>query len=266
MTDDGRGLTPITVGLTTERPPRRPLAWAKHESALVRAFMKLTFLRPDPRTALRGKLTTRKRASWSAPIPLSTVHALASAHGATVNDILVAATAGAFRSYLQARGALPEREIRALVPVYLRGPNGEVGNHFGLVFLPLPIREEDWVTRIRKTKERMDAIKHSPDAAVAFGVLGAMGVAQRSIEQLGIKLFTAKASILLTNVPGPPERVHLAGRAVSSMMVWAPTSGSMGVSVSILSYAGEVRIGVAADSAIVHDTDAVVDCFAKEFR
>jgi hypothetical protein len=47
----------------------------------------------------------------------------------------------------------------------------------------------------------MDAIKHSPDGAMSYGILGAIGVTPRQIEQRLVDLFASKSSLVLTNVP-----------------------------------------------------------------
>jgi len=62
----------------------------------------------------------------------------------------------------------------------------------------------------------------------------------------------------VTNVPGPSEPVYLAGTPVRTVLVWAPTSGHIGMSVSIFSYRGEVTVGLMVDAALVPDPDHVV--------
>ena len=180
------------------------------------------------------------------PIPLAAIQALARATGGHVNNLLASAVAGAVRAYL---GNPPP--LRALVPVFLRDDAGAGGNHFGLVYLPLPVHQRSREDRGRAVKAAMDTIKAAPDTTVAFMVLGAMGLVSPALERVGIELFTCKASMLITNVPGPAGVVQLAGQDVASMVVWAPTSGSIGLGFSLLTYAGELRLGVAADHGLV---------------
>jgi diacylglycerol O-acyltransferase len=97
-------------------------------------------------------------------------------------------------------------------------------------------------------------------------VLATMGVVSPRLERIGIDLFTWKASMLITNVPGPAGVVQIGGRDVTSMVVWAPTSGSIGLGFSLLTYAGELRLGVAADERIVPDPRALVACFESEIE
>ena len=93
----------------------------------------------DAATAIKGDLGISRRVCWGDPISLARVKHIAHAHGATVNDVLMAALSGALHHYLQERGG-PAREIQAMVPFNLRPLEEPVprdlGNKFGLVFLP----------------------------------------------------------------------------------------------------------------------------------
>lgn len=266
LTDEGGGATPPEVGVLPPHPERL-VELAKQTREQAKTLGRLLFLPSDPKTLFKGELGTQKRAAWSGPIDLGTVKAAARAFGATVNDVLVSALTGALRSYLEEHAGWRDGlELRALVPVFVRGraAEGDLGNHFGLVFLELPLGIADLKQRVGEVKRRMDAIKAQPDALVAIEVLAAMGVAASEIEHIGIDLFTRKATFMITNVPGPPEALHLAGRRLDSMMVWAPVSGHIGIGMSLLSYAGHVRLGVASDARRVSEPERIVQAFERE--
>jgi diacylglycerol O-acyltransferase / wax synthase len=259
VSDQERAMSTQAVGLT----PPRPHGWiaiAREAARQTAALTRMLTLWPDPPSALRGELGARKLLVSSRPIPLAAVKAIAASHHAHVNDVLVAAIAGALRRHLLRHGGVPQRALRAMVPVYLGGQlrAGDLGNHFGLVFLDLPVGSPDAAERLRVAQARMDQLKRSPDAIVALEVLGALGLASPAIEDLAIDLFTSKASILFTNVAGPPDIVHLAGKPVTSMVVWAPVSGHLGLGISALSYAGMLRVGIKADSRCVPDPAALL--------
>jgi hypothetical protein len=159
--------------------------------------------------------------------------------------------------------------------VNLRGGNGhdgdghdgdghELGNRFGLVYLPLPLGERHPAARLAELKQRMDEVKASPDAVVAFGVLGLLGLATLAVERVGIELFTRKSTLLATNVPGPPAPVHIAGRRVREMITFAPASGRMGITLSILTYGGQVQIGVASDEHVMPDPETLLRVIERE--
>jgi hypothetical protein len=133
-----------------------------------------------------------------------------------------------------------------------------LGNRFGLVLLALPLLEADPVARLGEVHRRMLEIKDSPEGAVSYGVLGAMGLSPPAVEAQLIDLFSSKATLVLTNVPGPRAPVYLVGAQLRGVLVWAPCAGSVSTSVSIFSYDGQVSVGFMVDAGLVPDPDAIV--------
>ena len=257
---------PPQPGKRKEKAPPGVLQWAGLQIARARTFLELLTLPSDPPTPFRGPLGLVKRAAWSGGIPLPRLRALAREHQATVNDVLLGTLAGVLRAALIEAGAAVPARIRAMVPVFLGARDGEMGNRFGLAFVDLPIGEAEGKARIRGLKEQMDAIKSSLMAPVAFDVLQALGVAGGFVEQLGVEIFSRKTTVMVTNVPGPRVRVRLAGQEIRNMMVWAPTAGRLGFSITLLSYAGELRIGIAADARLQADPAGLVERFERELE
>ena len=230
---------------------------------------RLMVLPPDPATVFKGDLGRRKRAAWSETLPLDDFKAIGKAFGATVNDVLVGATTGALRRYMERRGQPTAGvAVRASVPVNLRPLDRahELGNAFGLVFLTLPVGIEDPARRLRAIKKEMDGLKQSPEALVAFGVLSLMGLAPVEVEQVGLRFFGSKATAVLTNVPGPRQPLYLGGRKIDRVMFWVPQSGRLGIGISIISYAGGVLLGIATDAGLVPDPERIVEAFKLEFE
>ena len=261
LTDEGVTRDPEVVGLIAPRA-HGPLQLARQAGAQAASLARMLLLSSDPPSGIRGPLGLRKRLAWSRPLEVARLKEAARSRSAKLNDLLMATVGGALRTYLSRRGALPE-SMRALVPVYVRGHAavGDLGNHFGLVFVPIPITVEGLEGRIASAKAAMDDLKRSPDALVALGVLAAMGIASEQIERIGIDVFSRKASLLITNVPGPPAELHLAGCRLTTLLVWAPVSGQIGFGVSLMSYAGKLRLGVSSDVGLVPDPEAVVEAF-----
>jgi diacylglycerol O-acyltransferase / wax synthase len=230
---------------------------------------RMVALPPDPQTLFKGKLGRPKRAAWSEAVPLENFKAIGKAFGATVNDVLVAVATGALRRYMLNRGKPTAGiAIRASVPVNLRllDQTHKLGNAFGLVFLTLPIGIVDPIQRVRAIKREMDQLKRSPDAVVAFGALNLIGHAPVEVEQLGLRFFGSKATAVLTNVPGPRQPLYLASRKIDNVMFWVPQSGHLGLGISILSYDGGVRLGIATDAGLVPDPERIVENFEVEFE
>jgi WS/DGAT/MGAT family acyltransferase len=224
----------------------------------------------DPKTLLKGKLGVRKRVAWADPIPLDEVKALSKILGCTVNDLLIAAVSGAFRSYMLAEGQAlnSTTEVRATVPVNLRPLEHakELGNHFGLVFLSLPVGISNPLERVYRVNERMNELKSGRQATVAFGLLSALGMAPPVLQKPALDLLSNKASAVLTNVPGPAEPLFLAGGRVRDMMFWVPQTGTVGVGVSILSYNGQIFFGLITDRKLVPDPSRIIRRFRPEFE
>jgi len=183
--------------------------------------------------------------------------------------VLLAAVAGALRAYLLESGFDPNGcGIRATVPVNLRPLEHakKLGNHFGLVFLDLPIHESNPLRRLQHVADNMREIKSSRQAIMTFGVLAALGMAPPAVQKLALELFSKKGTAVATNVPGPQMPLYMAGAEVCDMMFWVPQTGSIGLGISILSYNGQVHFGLIADAKLMPDPDSVIRRFRPEFE
>jgi diacylglycerol O-acyltransferase len=256
-------------GMDLYRDPSIASVVAKEGAEIARELAFALSLSDDPETVLRGRLGVRKRVAWAPPIPLEDVKAISRVFDATVNDILMASMAGALRSYMIDRGEdVDGLIIRATVPVNLRPLEHakKLGNHFGLVFLDLPVGEPHPVNRLLSVTECMTQLKHSRQAIVAFGLLATIGMLPPAIQQLALELFSRKATTVATNVPGPQMPLYMAGVKIKEQMFWVPQTGSIGLGVSILSYNGNVHFGLIADAKLIPDPDAVIKRFIPEFE
>lgn len=259
----------LRAGGTWVRDPTRWAEAARQGARGASEVAALLALSADPPTPLRGPLGSRKLCAWLPGFDLERVKAVGRRHGATVNDVLLATLAQALGAHLRERGAAPAR-IRTFVPVNLRPLDRpvprELGNQFGLVLLDLPLAHTDPLDGLRETKARMDRLKRSPQAAVTYGLLQALGETPDAVERALVGVFGAKASLITTNVPGPRAPIALAGHTVDTLLAWVPQSSAVGLGVSILSYAGTVRVGVAADARCVPDPASIADGYARAFR
>lgn len=262
----------VHEGMETLIHPERLRDAARFSAAGVRALLKLLFILPDNPTRLKGECGVEKRAAWSKPIPLDKVKRLGHSLDATVNDVLLTAVTGALRRYLDThQQAAPDLSVRAIVPVNLRPPDepldlDRLGNRFGLVFLTLPVGIRSPRERLAAVKKNMQDIKHSPEALVAFGILNVIGGTPIEVEKIITTIFGLKGTAVMTNVPGPRETLYFAGEPIRGCMFWVPHPANLGLGVSILSYAGQVVIGIATDAGLIPDPDAIVSAFHLEFN
>ena len=233
------------------------------------ALAKLLLIGPDQKTILRGQCGVTKKATWSKPIPLKDVAELGKAVGGTINDVLLAAMTGGIRRYLENKGEeINFLDIRTIVPVSIRSADNpeKLGNQFGLVFLSLPVGLIDPIDRLNVLKLRMDAIKDSREAMMAYGILNATGISPSQVENIIVDIFGKKATTVMTNVPGPRKQIYFAGSPLRNIMFWVPQPGGLSLGISILSYNGEVLIGVASDVGVIPDPEKIIKGFHAEFE
>ncbi len=247
--------------------PARALEYMQTGAGATLEAIKLLSLPPEPATRFRGELGLSKRVAWCEPLKLAAVKKAGKAFGCTVNDVLLAAAAGALGAYLTARREpVKGLEIHVVVPVNLRSPESAeaLGNEFGLVFLGLPLGIADPVERLQAVHERMEALRRSPQPMLMLGLLGVAGQAPMAVQEQLLELFSAHATAVMTNVPGPQSRLRFAGAEIAEQMFWVPQSGGISMGASILSYAGQVQFGLMTDAGRVPDPERIVAQFPVE--
>ena len=227
----------------------------------------LLAMRPDSHTVFKGQASVDKRAAWTRPYALDRLKAIGRGMGAKLNDVLLATAAGALRRYLVDESQpVRDVEVRAAVPFNVRPLERahELGNSFGLVFLSLPVALPTPQARLAELKRRMDAAKDSAEPMVVYGILQSIGRAPKWAHRMVVKMFAEKTSAVMTNVPGPQRTLHIGGAPLTTLMFWVPQAGDIGLGLSLLSYAGRVRVGVGSDAAYVERPERLVAAFEAE--
>ncbi len=222
----------------------------------------------NPRTALAGEPGVEKAAVWSDPVPLDRLRAIAAEAHATVADVCTALVAGAVGRYLAEHGAARDVDLAWMVPVNLvpvdeRLPES-LGNHFALVLAvlphgPMPMRE-----RIADVHRRMADIRDSYEPTITFALSRGIALAPPPLARRLGDVLAAKATGVLTNVPGPRARMTLVGAPVEGMVAWAPCSGRQALTVCVVSYAGSVTFGFGTDRAVIGDPDRLLAALDAE--
>lgn len=269
---DGVAMMKVLTSLADNPPPaargRSPRGRLGRPGAWLSALGELVFgvlLSPEPNSVLKAPLGPTKLAAVSAPIALSEVKRIEKKVQGTVNDVLLATLTGALRRHLEKSGQPLPANLRAVMPVDLRPARDlTLGNQFGLAFAALPVGLADPIERLRESRRRLLKLKSSPHAAILYGVLRLAGCLPVSLELALVRLFGSRASLVATNVHGPEHQLVVGGIPVKQLMFWVPQAGRLGLGVSIISYAGEVRVGVACDAGVV-DPHAVVAEFEGAF-
>lgn len=250
--------------------PREATAALRHATALAAELTHIGLLADDPQTRLKGPLSGVRHVAWTEPLPLDEVRTIARVLGCTINDVLVATLAGALGRYLRSHGdKVSGVSIRAAVPVNLRAEadaNLGLGNEFGLVFVELPIGIHNPLKRLYAVRAAMLALKGSPQALVTFGLLSVIGTLPLAVEESATALFSAKASLVASNVPGPRKPLYLGGAKLSQALFWVPPAGSIGVGISMLTYNDALQFGVMSDRALIAHPGSLAALLEEEFE
>jgi len=259
----------VEKGAEIWHDPAKAVALADKGSALTAEVAKLALMAQDSPTRFKGTPGVTKRVAWADPLPLPEVKTIGKALGGSVNDVLLSCVAGALRGYLVAKGeSVDGVMLRALVPVNLR-PIEEayrLGNQFGLVFLELPIGIDNPVERLYAVRANMRALKGSFQPVIALGLLAAMGAGPQVLQEELLHALARNGTAVMTNVPGPPQKLYFAGAAIERILFWVPQSGDIGMGVSILSYAGQVQFGLITDRGLCPDPGEISKRFGPELE
>jgi diacylglycerol O-acyltransferase len=210
---------------------------------------------PAPSTALDRSLTVRRVVAFGSA-PLDDVREAGRRRGATVNDVLLAATALALGRALARRGERP-RALKALVPVSVReaGAAGDLGNAVSFAAIELPLGETDPTALLRTVRDRTRAAKRD-GAARPLDVLARAGdllpaAGRRAVARTAARV--ASFNAVVSNVPGPPTELSLMGRPIKSVHPAVPLLDGHGLTICGLSYAGRLQLGIYADADVLPD-------------
>ncbi|HTW37520.1 MAG TPA: wax ester/triacylglycerol synthase family O-acyltransferase [Steroidobacteraceae bacterium] len=263
-----QGASLLERGVHYALHPLEASAAARQALGLGAALTRLAMLPAEPASRLKQPLSGIRRVAWAEPLSLMEVATVGHVLGCTVNDVLVATLAGALGSYLRAQGdATDGLMLRAAVPVNLRTDAAPtLGNRFGLVFVELPVGIGHPLERLYAVRGAMQALKHSPQAAVVLGLLSVVGSLPAEAESPLVELFTSKASLVASSLPGPAEPLYFAGARISEILFWVPQAGSIGLGVSMFSYTGQIQYGVIADRQLLPDPSQLVERVQTEFE
>jgi diacylglycerol O-acyltransferase len=231
------------------------------------SLRELATVRQDRQLVLREELGLQKSLARCAPVGLDVLKCAAQKEGVTVNDVLLSVVSAAFGAYLRERGG-DVAEIVAMLPVNIRPMDTPLprcwGNRFGLVYPVLPVGVMSRRDRVAAVHTAMQEVKRAQQAHVVFSWLSSVGYTHRWVENLLIDSYAGMGSMIISNVTGPRRQMSIAGTPVASLLFWVPTSGPVGIGVSMISYAGEITLGLMVDQALVPDVDRLCTLMNEE--
>jgi diacylglycerol O-acyltransferase / wax synthase len=184
--------------------------------------------------------------------------------GGTVNDVVLAATAGGLRRLFEQRGEDLEAEaLRVMVPVSVRGAGEQLalGNRVSSLFVDLPIAEPDPLLRYRKTVAASRELKGGGQSRGGEALVELAGAAPPLVHGVVARLaFTPRLfNLTITNVPGVQTTLYALGAPLQRVVPLVPIFAGHAVGVAVVSYDGKVAFGINADRVEVPDIDAIRD-------
>jgi WS/DGAT/MGAT family acyltransferase len=259
-----KGVSSMVSGLRrTLLPARRGDAEADQAPALP--------ARPAPRTSFNRTITPHRRIAFR-PADLADIKALKTHLGATVNDVVMAVTAGALRRYLDELGELPTEPLVAMIPVSIR--TGDEADRWtnrvsGLV-AALPTNIADPIERVHAVHATMEQAKANfdlipADVLVDLSALAPPALAMRAMRMASSMRIADRmnppVNLVISNVPGPRQPLYMGGALLKHYYPVSTVVDGQGLNVTVMSYRDTLDIGLVACRELVPDLWHVVDLF-----
>lgn len=232
-------------------------------------------LTPAPPTPWNKTVSAHRRFAMRS-VSLDLLKALKTASGSTVNDVVMAICTGALRTYLLRHDALPERPLRALVPVSLRTGEEEVPwtNLVSGVIAELPVDCDDPKRRLELCHDAMEAAKRQfellPADTIAQGAQAASPILATAASRLASRLRWADranllpTNVVISNVPGPRSPIWLGGARLESYIPISIVTDGMGLNITVHSYLDRIDFGLIGCRALVPDLWDLLDMHIDE--
>jgi diacylglycerol O-acyltransferase len=219
---------------------------------------------PGPSTSLNRLIGPDRRLSLLST-QLDPVRQVAHAHGATVNDVLLAMIAGGLRRLLASRGQLGDgMSVPIYVPVSVRragldAHDHRAGNFISQIVVPVPLAGMDPASRLSQV-----AAETTRRKAMAHPALGTIF---RSRVISGILLtFIARrrVNVLSADLPGPKDPLYFCGARILEVFPLVNLIGNVSLGVGAMSYTGRLCVLVVADADAYPDLGVLTDGARRE--
>jgi diacylglycerol O-acyltransferase / wax synthase len=221
-----------------------------------------------PRMALNEPVTAA-RAFAAVTLPLPELKALGKAHAATLNDAVLWLCSTAMREHYAAKGELPKKSMVAAVPVSLRAKGDtSADNQASMTLLSLGTNVADSRKRLAHIKAATKSMKSTlskvknvlptdfPSIGMSWLTEAASAVYRRATESDKIP---SVANVAISNVPGPPVPLYLAGARMLTNYPCSIVTHGMGLNITVQSYAQSLDFGLMADAKAMPDVRKLAD-------
>ena len=229
-----------------------------------------------PRTPFNRPITPHRKFAFRAT-SLDAVKEIKNALGATVNDVVMAACAGALRAYLDEHDALPEDPLVAMVPVSIRTGNEteKWTNRVSGLIASLPTDEPDPLERVRKVHDAMVSSKELFNAIPAdtltdftqFPSPATFARATRMATRLRLsERLNPSANLVISNVPGPRNPLYAAGARLLHYYPVSTIVDGQGLNITVQSYLDTLDFGLVSCRELVPDVGHLADLIVDELE
>jgi WS/DGAT/MGAT family acyltransferase len=248
------------------RGPRH-LATRAVEVAAGMGALALVGLEAAPESPFNVRIGPHRRFTW-VRASLEDFKAIKNVLGGTVNDVVLAAVAGALGSYMRAEGREPEDLVlKAMVPVSVRAEveRGELGNRVAAMWAPLPVGVRDPAERLEQIRLAMADIKESGQAMGAQALTQLSGFAPPTIMAQAARLQARQRlfNLVITNVPGPQMPLYVLGRELLYMAPMVPLAENTALGIAVMSYNGQMTFGLNADYDALPAVESLADALRE---
>jgi WS/DGAT/MGAT family acyltransferase len=232
-----------------------------------------TTLARAPATPFNKAITPHRRIAFRS-VDLATVKTVKNAFGVSVNDVVMAMSAGALRRWLSEHDALPSQPLISMIPVSVRDPasKGALGNRVSamLAMLPTNVTEPDLRVQIVHTATR---IAKAQQAAIPQGLVDQISDfappaltarAARVVFATGLLHRVPPFNVTISNVPGPNVPVYLCGAKMIAHYPVSVVTDGQGLNITLVGYLGQLHFGLVACRELVPDIDVLAGYLVDE--
>lgn len=229
---------------------------------------------PAPRAPWNKTITPHRRFAMRTA-SLANVKRLKAATGGTVNDVVMAICAGGLREYLLAHDALPDRPLRAMVPVSIRtGDEADPWtNRVSAIFAELPTDSADPRERVTRCQAAMQRAKRVHELVPAAELVDLTRYSTPVLATSAVRLVSRLRladrvgppfNLVISNLPGPRERVYFAGAQLCNHFPMSIVTDGQGLNITVTSYLDRLDFGFIADRELLPDVEDLADMHIAE--
>ena len=245
--------------------PRRMLGVPGRAAQVVSGPLRRTLRPATPVAPLNEPISPARRLARVSR-PLADLQRVRERYGATVNDVYLAAAAGALRTLLKESGREPV-PLKTMVPVSVRddGQLDEFGNRISFMFVVLPCDEPDAERRLRLVRMATDESKESGDPGIAELALRLIGYGPRALRHLVARSMASPRmfNLVVSNIPGPREPMYMSGCELEEAYPVVPLAEGHALSIGMTTIQDRACFGLYADRRSLGDVDRVAEALGE---